>query len=68
MTKKNKLSSRVSSLAMQDITFSACKNTMNKIKRKTGKMPVLTKAVRKVQAGIGRIVELQEQGYAYIRP
>ena len=68
LTKKNKLSSRVTSLAMSDIVFSACMNTMGKIKRKTGKVPALSEGVGKVHAGIGRIIELQEQGYAYIRP
>ena len=53
---------------MTDIKFSACMNTMAKVKRKTGKNPVLTKGVGKVHAGVGRIIELQEQGYAYIRP
>ncbi len=68
LTKKSKQSSRVSSLAMNDIVFSACLNTMAKVKRKTGKLPPLTEGVVKVQAGVARIVELQEEGYAYIRP
>jgi len=68
LTKKNKQSKRVSSLAMADITFSACMNTMAKIKKKTGHNPKLTEGVVKVHAGVGRIIELQEQGYAYIRP
>jgi len=68
MTKKNKQSSRVSSLAMQDIVFSACMNTMHKVQKKTGKLPTLTEGVGKVPAGVARIVELEEQGYAYIRP
>jgi len=68
LTTKSKQADRVKSLAVQDITFSACKNTMNKVKRKTGKMPVLLEGVGKVKAGVARIIELQEQGYAYIRP
>jgi len=68
MTKKSKQADRVTSLAMQDITFSACSNTMNKLKKKTGKMPVLLEGVQSVNAGVARIMELQQQGYAYIRP
>lgn len=68
LTKKSGQASRVESLAMQDITFSACQNTMNKMKMKTGKLPVLLEGVETVNAGVARIIELQEQGYAYIRP
>jgi len=68
LTKKNKQSKRVSSLAMQDIKFSACGNTMKKVERKKGKKPILSEGVSMVSAGVGRIVELQEQGYTYIRP
>jgi hypothetical protein len=59
---------RISSLAMQDIQFSACGNTMKGVEKKTGKMPVLLDGVKVVEAGVLRIMELQEQGYAYVRP
>lgn len=68
MTNNSTQASRVKSLAMQDITFSACQNTMNKKKRKTGKLPVLLDGVKMVPAGVARIVELQEKGYIYVRP
>lgn len=68
LTAKNKHSTRVKSLAMQDITFSACGNTMKKIEKKKGKLPKLTEGVSTVPAGVARIMELQEQGYAYVRP
>jgi intracellular sulfur oxidation DsrE/DsrF family protein len=68
LTDKSKQPQRVTSLAMQDITFSACGNTMEKVAKKTGKMPVLLDGVKQVQAGVLRIMELQEQGYAYVRP
>ena len=68
LTTKNKASSRVSSLAMQDITFSACANTMSKMHKKSGKKPILTEGVTVVPAGVLRIMELQQQGYSYIRP
>ncbi len=68
LTAQNKQAKRVSSLAMQDITFSACANTMTAIEKKKGKKPVLIEGIKVVQAGVLRIMELQQQGYAYIRP
>jgi intracellular sulfur oxidation DsrE/DsrF family protein len=68
LTKKSKQAKRVESLAMQDITFSACSNTMKKIAKKKGKKPVLLEGVGTVNAGVARIMELQEQGYSYLRP
>ena len=68
MTKKSKFADRVKSLTVQDITFSACQNTMNKVHKKTGKLPMLTEGVGTVKAGVARIIELQEEGYSYIRP
>ena len=41
---------------------------MNTIKRKKGRLPQLVDDVEVVPAGVQRIMELQEQGYAYIRP
>ncbi len=68
MTTKSGQADRVTSLAMQDITFSACGNTMKKVAEKSGKMPELLEGVGQVTAGVARIMELQQQGYAYIRP
>ena len=66
--KKNKNAKRVASLAMSDITFSACGNTMKKIAKKKGKAPKLVEGVKVVPAGVIRIMELQGKGYSYIRP
>ena len=41
---------------------------MKKMTKKTGKAPVLIEGVQTVNAGVARIMELQEQGYAYIKP
>lgn len=68
LTKKNQQSARVASLAQQNITFSACGNTMKKVAKKTGKEPELTEGVKVVEAGVARILDLQMAGYAYIRP
>ena len=68
LTTNSKQADRVKSLAMQNITFSACGNTMAKIEKKTGKKPQLVEGVGTVTAGVSRIMSLQEEGYSYIRP
>lgn len=68
LTTKSEQADRVKSLAMQNITFSACDNTMKKIEKKKGKKPALVEGVGVVDAGVARILTLQEQGYAYLRP
>jgi len=67
LTTKSKQADRVKSLAMQDIKFSACGNTMKKMAKKSGKKPVLIEGVGVVPAGAARIIELQEQKYSYIK-
>lgn len=68
LTQGGKQSARVKSLAIQNIRFSACGNTMAKVAKKTGKQPLLVDGVKVVKAGVSRIMELQQHGYAYIRP
>ena len=68
LTASSDQAQRVSSLAMQDIRFSACKNTIKKVEKKKGKLPKLAEGVGTVDAGVVRIMELQGEGYAYIRP
>ena len=69
LTPKNKKqATRVKSLAVQGIKFSACGNTIKKITKKKGKAPKLIAGVKVVSAGVKRIMELQEKGYSYIRP
>ena len=52
----------------QTFRFSACGNTKAKMEQKSGKMVTLVEGVEVVQAGVLRIMQLQEQGYAYVRP
>jgi len=68
LTKANKDGQRVESLAVQGVTFSACGNTIKAVTKKTGKEPVLLKGVKVVPGGVVRIMELQQKGYAYVRP
>lgn len=67
--KKNKNLNRITSLAGEGVTFSACGNTIRKMTKKhKGKAPTLHANATVVPAGVIRILELQEKGYALIRP
>lgn len=68
LTKNSKNRERVESLAVEGVSFNACANTMRKIERKKGKKPELAEGVKVVSGGVKHILELQEQGYGYIRP
>jgi intracellular sulfur oxidation DsrE/DsrF family protein len=68
LTDKSKQNKRVESLALQNIAFSACSNSIKKVEKKSGSKVVLLEGVQSVTAGVARIIELQEDGYSYIRP
>lgn len=68
LTSKYANNARIKSLSMQEIVFSACENTIQNIEKKTGKTSTLTEGVTTVKSGVARIIELQEEGYSYIRP
>ena len=56
------------SLEMEGLSFSACGNTHRKMSAKAGEdLPLLDEA-KMVPSGVVRLISLQEQGYAYIRP
>jgi intracellular sulfur oxidation DsrE/DsrF family protein len=61
---------RLASLAgkMKNVVFSGCGNTMGAQSRQENKDITLVPEARVVQTGIARILELQEQGWAYVRP
>jgi intracellular sulfur oxidation DsrE/DsrF family protein len=50
------------------LTYSACGNTMAKMEKKEGHPVKLVSEARIVPGGVVRLTELQEQGWAYIRP
>jgi uncharacterized protein len=52
----------------QAITFSGCDNTLGTQSKQEGKEITLLPQTHLVPTGIGRIVQLQEQGWTYIRP
>lgn len=68
LTSKSTMPQRVQSLEAQGVRFSACHVTMLGIQRRTGHLPKLIKGVKVVPGGVVRILELQQQGWSYIRP
>ena len=55
-------------LQFENLKFSACGNTRRKMAAKSGKkVPIMSEASM-VPSGVIRLIELQEKGYAYIRP
>jgi intracellular sulfur oxidation DsrE/DsrF family protein len=48
--------------------FSGCGNTLNNQSKQEGKEISLVSEARIVQTGIARVMELQEQGWSYVRP
>ena len=56
------------SLALDNLSFAACGNTHRKMSEKAGAEIELMDEATVVTSGVVRLIELQEQGYAYVRP
>lgn len=67
---KSPVKGRIAVMALENdkLTFSACGNTHAKMSKKEGKTVELVPEAKVVPSGVVRLVELQEQGYAYVRP
>lgn len=53
---------------VKNVTFAACNNTKRAMEKAEGKeVPIIPEATI-VPSGVVRLVELQEQGWAYVRP
>lgn len=61
---------RISAMSLEDpeLKFSACGNTLRGMEKKAGKTITLVSEARVVPSGVVRLMELQEDGYAYLRP
>lgn len=55
-------------LSIPDVAFTACGNTIESMEKAEGRKIELLPQVGIVPAGVARLAELQEQGWAYIRP
>lgn len=67
---KSPVADRIStmSLEMDNLSFAACGNTHRKMSEKAGKDVTLLSEASVVPSGVVRLIKLQEDGYAYIRP
>ena len=60
---------RIAVMAMNpNVRFSACGNTHRKMSKKAGKPVTLLSEAQMVPSGVVRLIQLQEQGWAYVRP
>ena len=53
---------------LKNLTFAACNNTKRAMEKAEGKEMTLIPEATIVPAGVVRLMELQEQGWAYVRP
>jgi len=54
--------------ALPNVSFKACKNTMDTMERNEGKPVKLVPNVDVVEAGVTRLIELSESGWTIVRP
>jgi intracellular sulfur oxidation DsrE/DsrF family protein len=52
----------------QQLAFYACSNTLDRMTKAEGKAPELLAATILVPAGLPEIIELQRQGWIYLKP
>jgi uncharacterized protein len=50
------------------LAFSACNNTKQAMEKREGHAIAIVPQAQLVEAGVVRIMELQEQGYGYVKP
>ncbi len=54
--------------SMMNVSFKACKNTMDAMAKNEGKPVVLIPQIDIVEAGVTRLIELSESGWTIVRP
>ena len=54
--------------SMTNVSFKACKNTMDAMERNEGKPVPLLPDMDVVEAGVTRLIELSENGWTIVRP
>lgn len=61
---------RIAAMALEEpaITFAACANTQANMSKREDKTVPLVSEAKVVPSGVVRLMELQRQGWAYIRP
>lgn len=56
------------SLEMENLSFAACGNTHRAMSQRAGAELALLDEAQMVPSGVVRLIELQEEGFAYVRP
>ncbi|MBF9033091.1 hypothetical protein HKCCE2091_02475 [Rhodobacterales bacterium HKCCE2091] len=56
------------SLGAPEVRFAACGNTLRNMSERAGHEIEILPEAEVVPSGVVRLIELQEQGYAYVRP
>lgn len=54
--------------SLDELSFYACTNTLNKITKAEGKQPEIIDQATLVPAGLPEIIELQRLGWIYLKP
>lgn len=67
---KSPVEDRISAMSLENenLSFAACGNTHRAMSAKAGKDIVLMDEATMVPSGVVRLIELQENDYAYVRP
>lgn len=70
LAERSPVSARISTMSLEspEIVFAACGNTHKALNAKEGREVPLLSEVVEVPSGVVRLMELQGEGYAYIRP
>lgn len=68
MLKDSPVAGRIKDLALQNVSFAACGNTIKKWEKDNNAKAEITEGAHVVPAGLVRILNLQQQGWSYIRP
>ena len=67
---KSPVADRIStmSLELDNLSFAACGNTLRAMRARAGHDITLMDEATVVPSGVVRLIQLQEEGYAYVRP
>jgi intracellular sulfur oxidation DsrE/DsrF family protein len=67
---KSPVEDRISTMSLElgNLSFSACGNTLAAMQKKAGHDITLMSEATVTPSGVVRLIELQEQGYAYVKP
>lgn len=70
LTEDSPVKDRVEMMAleMDHLTFAACANTLKGMEKKAGHAIPLLAEAKVVPSGVARLIDLQEEGYSYVRP